>query len=48
MQIDHILPISSFDLSDEEQRKQAFNYKNLQALTVQQNREKGAKLDWRP
>ena len=31
-QIDHIIPCASFDLSDIEQQKKCFNYKNLQPL----------------
>ena len=31
-EIDHILPCSSFDLTDEEQQKKCFHYSNLQPL----------------
>jgi hypothetical protein len=35
--LDHIIPVSSFDLSDEKQIHKAFNYKNLQPLWKQEN-----------
>lgn len=41
--IDHIRPCASFDLTDPEQQKQCFNYKNLQALWAKDNQRKGAK-----
>ena len=41
--IDHIQPLSSFDLSDIEQQKIAFNYKNQQPLWAEENMKKGAK-----
>jgi len=41
--IDHIRPLSSFDLTNEEQQKQAFNYKNLQPLWAEDNRKKSNK-----
>jgi hypothetical protein len=41
--IDHIQPLSSFDLSDSEQQKIAFNYKNQQPLWAEENMKKGAK-----
>jgi len=46
--IDHIKPIASFDLQDEEQQKLAFNFKNTQALWKADNLSKGSKLDWEP
>ena len=42
--IDHIIPCSSFDLSDPEQQKQCFHYTNLQILTAQENLIKHDKL----
>ena len=43
--IDHIRPISSFDLEDEEQMKQCFHYTNLQPLWAEENLKKGASFD---
>jgi hypothetical protein len=42
-EIDHIIPCSSFDLSVEDERHRCFGYKNLQPLTIAENRSKGAK-----
>lgn len=39
--IDHIRPCASFDLSDPEQQKECFNYKNLQPLWAKDNLSKG-------
>lgn len=39
-QIDHIIPISSFDLTDIEQVKKCFNYKNSQPLWANVNKRK--------
>ena len=41
--IDHIRPISSFDLTNEEQVKICFHYTNLQPLWAEQNLSKGSK-----
>jgi hypothetical protein len=43
-EIDHIKPVSSFDLTDIEQQKQCFHYTNLQPLTKKDNRTKSNKL----
>ena len=46
--IDHIKPLISFDLTDEEQLKKACNYKNMQPLWRADNSRKHAKLDYTP
>lgn len=42
--IDHIIPVKEFDLTNIEQQKECFNYKNLQPLWAQDNLKKGAKI----
>jgi len=42
-EIDHIIPIASFDLSSETEQKKAFNFKNLQPLYKIENRKKGSR-----
>jgi hypothetical protein len=41
--IDHIRPCASFDLTDIEQQRDCFNYKNLQPLWWNENLSKGDK-----
>lgn len=43
--IDHIRPLSSFDLTDPEQQKLAFNYTNLQPLWALDNLKKSDKWE---
>ena len=38
--VDHIRPCASFDLSDPEQQRECFNWKNLQPLWAEDNRAK--------
>ena len=42
--IDHILPCKSFDMSDKEQQQKCFHYTNLQPLFRPENQSKGAKI----
>lgn len=42
-EIDHIKPISSFNLTDEAEQKKAFNFTNLQPLYKIDNRKKGSR-----
>ena len=44
--IDHIKPISSFDLTDRKQLLEACNYTNLQPLWAKDNLSKKDKLNW--
>lgn len=43
-EIDHIKPLHTFDLTKPEQVKEAFSPKNLQWLTVEENRRKSGKV----
>ena len=40
--IDHVIPIASFDLSNEQDRVKAFHYTNLQPLEAVKNMKKGS------
>lgn len=42
--LDHIRPVSSFDLTDPEQQKQCFHYTNVRPLWAVDNLSKGPKL----
>ena len=42
--IDHIIPCSSFDLTDPEQQKKCFHYTNIQPLWWHENLSKGNKI----
>ena len=44
--LDHIIPCSSFDLSDPKQQAKCFHYSNIQPLWAEENLKKGAKLEW--
>jgi len=43
-EIDHIIPITKFDLTDKEQIKKAYQKTNLQLLTSHDNKKKVAKI----
>lgn len=44
--IDHVLPCSKFDLSEEAEQQKCFHFTNLQPLWDIQNRKKGARTDF--
>ena len=45
-EIDHIIPVASFDLTKEEEQKKCFHWSNMQPLWKQINRLKSDKLNW--
>ena len=50
IEIDHVRPISLFDISDDEQLKKAFNWRNTQPSLKKFHQKKGIKynfLDYR-
>ena len=50
IEIDHVKPICMFDISDDEQLKEAFNWRNTQPLLKEIHQKKGIKynfLDYR-
>lgn len=42
--VDHVRPLSSFDLSKDQERRQAFHYSNCQPLTPEENLRKGSNI----
>jgi hypothetical protein len=42
--IDHIIPVSKFDLNDPQQQAAAFHYTNLQPLWASENRRKSNRV----
>ncbi len=45
-EIDHIIPLHTFNLTNTEEVKRAFSPSNLQWLTIEENRRKSGKLIW--
>ena len=46
IEIDHVKPICLFDISDDEQLKEALNWKNTQPLLKQDHLQKGIKFNF--
>ena len=46
IEVDHIKPICMFDVSDDEQLKEAFNWKNKQPLLKHDHQQKGIKFNF--
>lgn len=47
-QLDHIQPVSSFDLASLDTQKACFHFSNYQPLWFEENMEKAASLNWLP
>ena len=45
-EIDHIIPLHTFNLTEPEQVKRAFSPSNLQWLTREENRKKSGKINY--
>ncbi len=45
LHIDHIKPCAAFDLTDPEQQRECFHYKNLQLMWAEDNMKKGSKVN---
>ena len=45
-ELDHIKPISSFNLDNIEEQKKCFNYTNIQPLWKEDNMKKSDKMNW--
>jgi len=43
-ELDHIKPVSSFNLNNEDELQECFNYKNLQPLWKEDNKKKSNKI----
>ena len=46
IEIDHVKAICMFDVSEDEQLKEAFSWKNTQPLLNQDHRQKGTKINF--
>ena len=46
IEIDHVKPICLFDVSDDEQLKEAFSWKNTQPLLKHDHQQKGIKFNF--
>ena len=46
IEIDHVRPITSIDISDDEQLREAFNWRNTQPLLKHDHRQKGIKYNF--
>lgn len=45
-EIDHVLPISKFNMKNEDERRLIWDWKNIRPLEISENRSKGDKLDY--